>query len=417
MTKTVHIIGAGLAGLGAAVRLTTNGVRVALHESAGHAGGRCRSFYDEALDRVIDNGNHLLLSGNYTVMEFLDAVGSRDSLIGPQDPAIPFIDLATGVRWAVRPNAGRLPWWIFMPSRRVPGTSPGDYLAALRLSGAGKNDTVASRLKVSQAAYRHFWEPLTIAVLNAGIEEASANLLWPVMTEIFGHGAKASRPLIAREGLSQSFIEPALRLLDRAGATVRFNQRLRAIERDGARVTALDLVRERVTLGPDDCVVMAIPPTPAMALVSEIKGPEETRAIVNAHFRLPRAMGDEGMPFLGLIGGTAHWLFLRRDIASITVSAADDLAEKPNDEVAAILWKDTAKALALGDAPLPPWRIVKEKRATFAQIPSQVALRPSPRTQWRNLFLAGDWIDTGLPASIEGTLRSGFRAADLAMAP
>ncbi|MGE0094808.1 MAG: hydroxysqualene dehydroxylase HpnE [Alphaproteobacteria bacterium] len=417
MTKTVHIIGAGLAGLGAAVRLTTHGVRVALHESAGHAGGRCRSFYDETLDRVIDNGNHLLLSGNFTVMEFLDAVGSRDSLIGPEEPAIPFIDLANGERWSVRPNAGRLPWWIFAPSRRVPGTSAGDYLAALRLSRAGKNDTVADCLNVSRPAYHHFWEPLTIAVLNAGIEEASANLLWPVMTEIFGKGAKASRPLIAREGLSQSFIEPALRLLDRAGATVRFNQRLREIERDGDRVTALDLVRERVVLGPDDRVVLAIPPMPTMALLPEIKGPEATRAIVNAHFRLPRAMGEEGLPFLGLVGGTAHWLFLRRDIASITVSAADELAEKPNDEVAAILWKDTAKALALGDAPLPPWRIVKEKRATFAQIPSQVALRPSPRTQWRNLFLAGDWINTGLPASIEGTLRSGFSAADLALAP
>ncbi len=417
MTRTVHIIGAGLAGLGAAVRLTTRGVRVALHESAGHAGGRCRSFYDDALDRVIDNGNHLLLSGNFTVMEFLDAVGSRDSLVGPKEPAIPFIDLTDGKRWAVRPNAGRLPWWIFAPSRRVPGTTAGDYLAAMRLARAGKNDTVAGCLKVSRAAYHNFWEPLTIAVLNAGIEEASANLLWPVMTEIFGKGAEASRPLIAREGLSQSFIEPALRLLDRAGATVRFNQRLREIERDGDRVTALDLVRERVALGPDDRVVLAIPPMPTMALLPEIKGPEATRAIVNAHFRLPRAVEEDGVPFLGLVGGTAHWLFLRRDIASITVSAADALAEKPNDEIAAILWKDTAKALALGDAPLLPWRIVKEKRATFAQTPSQVALRPSPRTPWRNLFLAGDWIDTGLPASIEGTLRSGFSAADLASTP
>ena len=417
MTKIVHIVGAGLAGLGAAVRLTTQGVRVALHESAGHAGGRCRSFYDETLDRVIDNGNHLLLSGNGTAMAFLDAVGSRDSLIGPKEPAFPFADLSTGARWAVRPNQGRLPWWIFVPSRRVPDTTPGDYLAALRLARAGRSTTVGACFDPSRPAYRRFWEPLTVAALNAGIEEAAASLLWPVMTEIFGRGATAAHPLIAREGLSQSFIEPALRLLDRAGATVRFNQRLRAIEHAGERATALDLVRERIVLGPDDHVVLAIPPTPAKALLPEITGPEETRAIVNAHFRLPRAIADDGMPFLGLIGGTAHWLFLRRDIASITVSAADALAEKPNDEVAAILWKDTAKALALGDAPLPPWRIVKEKRATFAQIPSQVALRPSPRTRWRNLVLAGDWTDTGLPASIEGTLRSGFRAADLAMAP
>ena len=103
---------------------------------------------------------------------------------------------------------------------------------------------------------------------------------------------------------------------------------------------------------------------------------------------------------------------MRGDIVSVTVSAADDLAEQPTEAIAGRLWADVAKALNLGDAPLPTWRIVKEKRATFAQTPGQIRRRPPARTALNNLFLAGDWTDTGLPATIEGTLRSGAKASD-----
>src|SRR5208282_5630063 len=123
----------------------------------------------------------------------------------------------------------------------------------------------------------------------------------------------------------------------------------------------------------------------------------------------------EELPFLGLVGGPAHWLFRRGSIVSVTVSAADALAEVANEEVAARLWGDVAKALALPGAPLPPVRIVKEKRATFAQVPAALAKRARTRTQLANLFLAGDWTDTGLPATIESAVRSGHLAAAAAL--
>ena len=119
---------------------------------------------------------------------------------------------------------------------------------------------------------------------------------------------------------------------------------------------------------------------------------------------------------LGLVGGTAEWLFLRDELVSLTVSAADDLADEPSATIAARLWADTARALDLPAAPQPPGRIVKERRATFAQTPAAVARRPGATTAWPNLFLAGDWTATGLPATIEGAVRSGQRAADLAEA-
>ena len=129
MVRTVHVVGAGLAGLAAAVRLAGRGADVVVHEAAGQAGGRCRSYHDPALDMVIDNGNHLLLSANHAALAFLATIGAADSLVGPPTADFAFADLKSGERWTLRINAGRLPWWIFR--RQTP--CAGDF--AGRLSG------------------------------------------------------------------------------------------------------------------------------------------------------------------------------------------------------------------------------------------------------------------------------------------
>ena len=103
----VHVVGAGLAGLAAALRLAEAGRPVVLHEASPQAGGRCRSYLDTTLGCRIDNGNHLLIAGNASAMEYLDAIGARDTLVGPAEPAYPFLDIATGERWTLRPNTGR----------------------------------------------------------------------------------------------------------------------------------------------------------------------------------------------------------------------------------------------------------------------------------------------------------------------
>ena len=411
----VHIAGAGVAGLACAVRLAGGGRDVALYEAAAHAGGRCRSFFEPALERNIDNGNHILLGGNDAAMTYLDEIGAHGTLASAPEPVFPFVDLRNGMRWVLRPNSGRLPWWLLAPSRRVPGGGLRHCLDALGLARAGPDDTITDVLDSHDPVFERVWEPLAVAALNTASREAAAHLLWPVIARTFGRGGDACRGYVARASLTASLVDPALAFLSARDAAPDFGRRLRSIGFRRDRVTSLSFADGDEHLSGDDVVVLALPPARVAELLPEVTVPRESRAIVNAHYRLsaPAAL-PSGSPFIGLIGGAAQWLFLRGDVASVTVSAADAMAERPSDEIAATLWADVAHVLGIGEAPLPPHRVVKERRATFAQTPAEAARRPPARTRWPNLFLAGDWTDTGLPATIESAAQSGQTAARLA---
>lgn len=405
----IHVVGTGLAGLAAAVEIAAAGRAVTIYEQAGHAGGRCRSFFDDLLGQPIDNGNHLVLSGNRSLYAFLSRIGATDRLGGPARAAFPFVDLQTGERWTLRPGSGPLPWWIFVPGRRVPGTRVRDYFAGLRFARANGRSTVAECVGSQGALYRRFWQPLAVAVLNTEADEGAARLLWPVLRDTFGRGEAACRPRMANRGLGDCFIDPALAYLREHGAEMRFHARLRGIDISGDRANHLVFVNGSVAVAAEDSVVLAVPPAAAAALLPGLVTPAASRAIVNAHFRIPQRFP---MPkFIGLIGAISQWVFVRDNVASVTVSAADSLAEEANDAIAAKLWPEVCRALEIHDQGLPAWRVVKEKRATFAQTPAELARRPGFRTCIANLVLAGDWTDTGLPATLEGSVRSGHTAA------
>lgn len=405
---TVHVVGAGLSGLAAAVALVGQGRRVVVHEGARQAGGRCRSYHDASLDMVVDNGNHLLLSGNRSALAFLRTVGGAGTLQGPPGADFPFVDVATGERWTVRPNAGRLPWWVLSKARRVPGTRARDYLALARLLRGRRADTIGALMHCEGTLYDRLWQPLLLAALNTDPPESSAALAGAIIRETLAKGGDACRPLIAAQGLAAAFVDPALRWLEDKGAVVRLDRPLRALERDGDRVTALRFADDRVALAADDAVVLAVPAPAAVSLLPGLTAPKSYRSIVNAHFKM--APPASLPPILGLVHGTVEWIFAFPDRISITISGADRLLDVPRETLAATLWSDVRRATGI-EAPLPPWQIIREKRATFAATPAEDARRPPTRTDLRNLVLAGDWTATGLPATIEGSIRSGDAAA------
>ena len=416
MAGRVHVVGAGLAGLACALRLARAGAAVTLHEAAGHAGGRCRSYQDAQLGCEIDNGNHLILSGNRAMLAYLADCGAEGELWGPDEAAVPFVDFQTGQRWAVRPNRGRLPWWLALPGRRAPDGGLLDHLADLtRLRRAGDGDTVADLLGESPL-YPRFWRLLAVSILNTPAEQASARLLWRTIEESLALGGAACRPLFPRHSLGRTFVEPARAALDGLGAELRFNNRLRAVERSGERATALDFTGGEIRLGEGDRLVLALPPDAAARLLPALPAlaePFEHNPILNAHFRLDRpAALPGGPPFTGVTGSDqVEWIFARGDILSVTLSAAGNRAERAAEEIALAVWRELQSILGLADTPLPRHRIVTERRATIAQTPAQAARRAAATAAGGNILLAGDWTATGLPCTIEGAIRSGHKAA------
>lgn len=413
MAGIVHVIGAGLAGLSAASALAEQGIGVGVHEAGPAAGGRCRSYFDRALGMVVDNGNHLMLSGNRDLAAFRARIGADAPLAGPGRALFPFLDLADGTRWTLAPNAGRLPFWVFAPARRVAGSRIGDYAALLRLARLRGTATIAE-LFAAHPLYRRLIAPLSIAVLNTPPEAASAALMGAVLRETLARGGQAAIPLYPAQGLSAALIDPALAWLAGRGVALGFGQRIAALECADGRVSGLLGPGGRIALAPADRVVLAVPAPVAADLLTGLVVPDRFEAIVNLHFAATADLGAAG--FLGLIGGTAEFVFAKQGHLSVTISAANRLGEASQEDLAAAVWADLQSALGLS-GPLAPWRLVREKRATFAATPAQEARRPDARAAMRlglaNLVLAGDWTATGLPATIEGAIRSGRVAASI----
>lgn len=419
MSGTVHIVGAGLAGLSAAVHSLSKGRSVRVFEGAPQAGGRCRTYHDQRLGRDIDNGNHLVLSGNTSVKTYRRLAGAPEGTMTTAPEAdFPFVDIATGERWHVRMNDGPVPWWPLSPRRRPAGVSLGDMIRAGRILFARPGDTITSLCSASGPARTRFWEPMAMAVINLPPEEASAALMRATALEAWRDG-RLARPMFAPRGLGAALVDPALAMLDAAGAPVAFGKLLKHVDTDGDRVIRLHFARgEPIDIGLDDKVILALPAHRLAEILPDLDLPTETSAILNAHFLLDDpTLLDGKPPLVGLVSALTQWIFVKGDMVSLTISAADYVEGSDESEIALLdrLWGETISALDLpGDATYGAGRLVREKRATFLQTPENTRKRPAQTTGLKNLFLAGDFVDTGLPATIESAVRSGERAAKLA---
>ena len=221
-----------------------------------------------------------------------------------------------------------------------------------------------------------------------------------VIDESLSRGGAACRPMVPQVGLSESFVDPALAWLAAHGATIRLGTRIG---------TLADLPRD-----PADGVVVATPATVAAALLPGLTVPDAFEAILNVHFQTTADPSEAN--FIGLLGGTAEWIFIKPEVVSTTISAGNDRADLTGDALAQQVWSDVHRALNLA-GPMPRYRVVREKRATFAATPAQNRRRPPARTADPRVVLAGDWTATGLPATIEGAIRSGRTAAKTLIQP
>jgi squalene-associated FAD-dependent desaturase len=408
---TTHIIGAGLAGLAAAVRLADSGRAIVVHEATAQPGGRCRSYYDRSTGMVIDNGTHLVLSGNRAVLDYARTIGGADSLQQATGAVFAFIDMASRTRWTVRISEGRIPWWVLSKRRRVPQTRLLDYLSLMRLMWVSADKPLSEVIDCTGTLYQRLTEPFLLAALNIAPAEGSAKLASTLVRETLAAGGEACRPLIAREGIGRAFVEPAIDYLDRRGVTVSLEHALHELRFGEDRVTELVFGGgEVVTLGRADAAILTVPAYAARGFLPGLQAPSSFRGIFNVHFRCEPP--PDAPPMIGLINAASQWVFSFPGRIAVTISDAGKWFDVPREQVAQAIWNEVAAVLGLPTS-LPPWQIVRERRATFAATPEENAKRPGQVTRWRNLFLAGDWTATGLPATLEGAVRSGNAAADL----
>ena len=201
-------------------------------------------------------------------------------------------------------------------------------------------------------------------------------------------------------------------MLQHGGAQIRLNSRLDAFE-FGAHGNAVDAVSvggERIDLAPGDAVVLAVPPEVAQPLVPELTAPDTFSAVVTAYFA---AEAPAGNPLqTSVVNGVVDTVRTGGGQLAATIRDAGRWLDTPRDARAAHLGRRRARDRR-EPGNHPAWQLVVEPRAGFAAVPSQEMKRPAVRTRWTNLVLAGDWITTGLPATIEGAIRSGQLAADV----
>ena len=351
-----------------------------VHEATQQAGGRCRSYFDAATNLTIDNGNHLLLSGNRHALAYAQSIGTEAGLVGPKRAQFPFVDIATGQRWQLDLGDSRLPLWVFDEARRVPDTKLRDYLALAPLIWAGTDKLVGNAIPCEGTLYQRLVQPLLLAALNVDPPEGSAGLAGAIVRETLLAGGQACRPLIARDGLSAVLVEPAIKLLQDKGASIQFGHELREfvmIGRQGRRTEIRrrhDRARSRRRRGARGAAASG-----SLAAA----GPEDAVEIPRHRQRAFPLRSAAGMrrPILGVVGGLVEWLFAFPQRLSVTISNGDRLVDMPREELALAIWRDVCKAAGLqGELPLPPWQIVRERRATFEATPEQNALRPGPVT-------------------------------------
>jgi glycine/D-amino acid oxidase-like deaminating enzyme len=400
--RRTHIVGAGVAGLSAALSVSRSGGEAILYEAAPQPGGRCRTI-TSADGFSHDNGTHVLFTANRRALTLLKSVGARDRWIEPERKGLPLYDLHTGAMGRI----GLSPWSWLRPSQRPKGLGFIDLARILRLAFPGEKASVASIIG-DRPIMGSLIGPLTVAVLNTQPSIASAQrlalalrrLVWP----------RAGRLLVARSGLSEDLIQPAAEALQARGVPILTGQRLRSLVSNGERVIGLSLTDRTIALGPTDTVILALPPYEIERLLPPLPVPQHFEAILNVHFHV---RGLESPRFIGFTGALTQWLLVRPHHASVTISAADAAIHGSATDLAALVWREIAPVLRdIGlDASTerqPEARVVKERRATIRQ--DTAPLPQPPLRPLANLALAGDWIGT-LPATIESAVISGEKAA------
>ncbi|MEP6782486.1 MAG: hydroxysqualene dehydroxylase HpnE, partial [Acidobacteriota bacterium] len=432
MTFDAIVIGAGFAGFSAATALVEHGARVLVVEARPGLGGRATAFTDPDTGERVDNGQHILMGCYYDTFAFLRRIGAEDRLRWQTGLRVPMIDRAGQHSVLSLPAlppplnflAGVIAWDALNWSERMSVLRIGSLLRS-RSNEALGSLTVRAWLEKNGQAPRLcelLWEPLALAALNQSIDQAEAVYFQRVLQRVFGPDPAAAALVLPAVPLDQLYAEPARAWLEERGSEVRVNAPAKIVI-DNGRVQGIR-VRDEVIDAP-----VVIPTVPWHAFGALFDAPpvelQDTIAkasrlaslpIVTVNLWFDRAVMQDSL--VGLPGRNFQWVFDRRALIggdashlSLISSGAETIVSMPNDQLAAMALDEVRDAMpAARGATVVKSLAVREKRSTFS-LAADAPPRPAARTAIGGLILAGDWIDTGLPATIESAVISGHVAA------
>lgn len=436
----VVVIGGGFAGLSAATALAERGVPVTVLEARPTLGGRATAFTDPATGERVDNGQHVLIGGYHETFRFLRRIGTESDVLLQEDLAVEVIDRDGH---ASRLECSRLPAPLHLLAGilRWEALSWGDRVAALhiwppeggphrRSTGGGRlqaarNETVREWLvhrRQTPRLIELLWEPLAVAALNQSIDVAAAAPFIGVLRRMFTTSRRDSSLGLPRKPLDELYALPSRRFIEARGGSVRTNSPARV--RLPLRVTVRDdEIQARAVICAVPWYALAetiVGRDPSLAPVVDAAERTAPSPIVTVNLWFDRPLGAGA--FVGLPGRRMQWLFDKQALlgqqsshVSLVSSGADAIVGLSNEEIVALARREVEEAVAgAREASVRRAVVVRERFATFSVAPGQPA-RPAVRTSVAGLFLAGDWIDTGLPATIESAVVSGHQAAQAAL--
>jgi squalene-associated FAD-dependent desaturase len=437
MNADVAVIGGGVSGLAAAVELALSGKKVLLLEQSQKLGGRCYSFRDETTGDEVDNGQHVLIGAYHHALRYLTRVGTRKFLATQK--SIPLHHPISGFS-SVTFGTAPAPLHLLTAVLRYSHLSITDRLNVLKVGFFLRNwtdgttrsltgmtvDVWLTSLGQSKSVKESLWNPLAISIMNELPEQASALLFAHSLRSAFFGSQEDISVMIPTIGQTALYVDGARRILEQNGCIIRTGSEVIKILSDNQYVTGI-----RVADGSEVKAEYIISAVPHYALAKIL--PDASRnsipfakfnssPIVSVHLWFETDFMP--MNYCGLIGKKLQWVFNKRKIEgkihtetaylSAVISGAYDVVDKTKDELVDLAVREIGEIFPESKTSrLLHSYVIKEKRATFSSTPENERFRPAAETVFKNFFLAGDWTKTGLPATIEGAIQSGFHAAGL----
>ncbi len=439
---SVLVVGGGFAGLSAAIRAIELGARVTLVEATRHGGGRARSFEDRTLGCTIDNGQHLMMGCYHHTRAFLRALDAENLVDFQRDLTVSMVRPG-GNPSRLRCPALPAPWHLGAGLLGMRGLGWRHKAVALRAglllaSEVRRPDDTETcdawlrRMGQTAAVRAQFWEPLIWATLNEDPLVASAAMLLAVLERAFLGTRDDSTLGVPRRPLSELYVPRALERIEAAGGSVHLGDPVRRLHVEDGRVAGVTTRGgRRFDAGR---VIAALPPHALLEIL-----PDDWRVhpefadvarltyapIVNLWARVRRSPLD-GQPFVGLVHSPIHWVFDRtriegRDddepVLSCTISGAYGFLRDTAKSLQDLFVAEMRRFFPKVPVEVVAFKAIKEKRATISHAAGTYGLRPTVASPIAGLFLAGDWVRTGIPATIESACQSGHEAAALAARP